>query len=107
LPYDPYRSYNFADPVFMEDWSYTYQGVDSSLTIGSNNFQNTITVAEMDETIGDPKVAGTKYAEKTYSSEKYAKNIGLVYKDFIHWEYQSIDNTYSGFGERLSIIDHN
>jgi hypothetical protein len=107
LPYDPYRSYGFADPVFMEDWNYTYENVDSSITIGSNNFPNTITVAEIDDTIGDPKVAGTKYAERTYSIEKYAKNIGLIYKEFIHWEYQSIDNTYTGFGEKLSIIDHN
>jgi hypothetical protein len=107
LPYDPYRSYSFADPVFTEDWDYTYEAVDSSLIIGSNNFPNTITVAEIDDTIGDPNVPGTKYAERTYSVEKYAKNVGLIYKEFIHWEYQSIDNTYTGFGEKLSIIDHN
>ncbi len=54
-----------------------------------------------------PKVPGTEYAEKTYSIEKYAKDVGLIYKDFIHWEYQGTDNTYKGFGEKLSIIDYN
>ena len=107
LAYDPYRSYVFANPAFMEDWNYTYQDVNKPLTIGPENFENTITVFEVADSTGDPKVAGTEYAEKTYSIEKYAKNVGLIYKDFIHWEYQATDNTYKGFGEKLSIIDYN
>jgi hypothetical protein len=107
LAFDPYRSYVFANPAFMEDWNYTYENVDSPLTINSKDFQNTITVFEVSDSTGDPKVSGTQYAEKTYSIEKYAKDIGLIYKDFIHWEYQGTDNTYKGFGEKLSIIDYN
>ncbi len=107
LAFDPYRSYVFADPAFMEDWNYTYENVNTPLTIGSNNFNSTITVFEVSDSTGDPKVPGTEYAEKTYSIEQYAKNVGLIYKDFIHWEYQATDNTYKGFGEKLSIIDYN
>ena len=107
LAYDPYRSYVFANPAFMEDWNYTYENVNEPLTINSKDFENTITVLEVSDSTGNPAIAGTEYAEKTYSIEKYAKEIGLVYKDFIHWEYQGTDNTYKGFGERLSIIDHN
>jgi len=107
LAFDPYRSYVFANPAFMEDWNYTYKDVNKSLTIGSKTFDSTVTVLEVADSTGDPKVTGTEYAEKTYSIEKYAKDVGLIYKDFIHWEYQAIDNTYKGFGERLSIIDHN
>lgn len=107
LAFDPYRSYVFANPAFMEDWNYTYQDVNQSLIIGSKTFDSTITVFEVADSTGDPKVPGTQYAEKTYSIEKYAKEVGLIYKDFIHWEYQSTDNTYKGFGEKLSIIDYN
>lgn len=107
LAFDPYRSYAFANPAFMEGWAYTYSNVEQPLSIGDSSFAKTITVLEVDDSIGDPKIAGTDYAEKTYSIEKYAKNVGLIYKDFIHWEYQSVDNTYKGFGERLSLIDHN
>ena len=107
LAYDPYRSYVFANPAFMEDWNYTYENVDQPLTVNSIDFDNTITVFEVSDSTGDPTVAGTEYAEKTYSVEKYAKDIGLIYKDFIHWEYQGTDDTYKGFGEKLSIIDHN
>ncbi len=107
LAYDPYRSYVFANPAFMEDWNYTYENVNQPLSINSKDFESTITVLEVSDSTGNPAISGTEYAEKTYSIEKYAKDIGLVYKDFIHWEYQGTDNTYKGFGERLSIIDHN
>ncbi len=107
LANDPYRSYVFANPAFMEDWNYTYQDVNTPLAIGAKNFENTITVFEVSDSTGDPNISGTDYAEKTYSIEKYAKNVGLIYKDFIHWEYQGNDNTYKGFGEKLSIIDYN
>ena len=107
LAFDPYRSYVFANPAFMEDWNYTYQDVNTPLTVGSKTFDNTITVFEVSDSTGDPKISGTQYAEKTYAIEKYAKEVGLIYKDFIHWEYQGTDNTYKGFGEKLSIIDYN
>ncbi len=107
LAFDPYRSYVFANPAFMEDWEYTYEDVNKPLTVGTETFDSTVTVLEVADSTGDPKVPGTEYAEKTYSIEKYAKGVGLIYKDFIHWEYQAIDHTYKGFGERLSIIDHN
>lgn len=107
LAFDPYRSYVFANPAFMEDWEYTYDDVNKPLTVGTQTFDSTVTVLEVADSTGDPKVPGTEYAEKTFSIEKYAKGVGLIYKDFIHWEYQAIDHTYKGFGERLSIIDHN
>jgi hypothetical protein len=107
LAFNPYRSYVFADQTFMEDWNYTYQDVNAPLTVGTKDFDNTITVFEISDSTGDPTLPETLYAEKTYSIEKYAKNVGLIYKDFIHWEYQGTDNTYTGFGEKLSIVDYN
>lgn len=107
LAFDPYRSYVFANPAFMEDWNYTYQDVNAPLVLGTQSFDSTITVFEVSDSTGDPSISGTEYAEKTNSIEKYAKNVGLIYKDFIHWEYQGTDNTYKGFGEKLSIIDYN
>jgi hypothetical protein len=107
LAYDPYRDYVFANPAFMEDWNYTYENVNQPMTINSKDFENTITVFEVADSTGNPEVAGTKYAEKTSSVEMYAKGVGLIYKDFIHWEFQGTDNTFKGFGEKLSIIDHN
>ena len=97
--------------TYLDDWEYTYDSVSVPLTINSLSFDSTITVDERDEFLGqDPSIAGTQYAEKTYSLEKYAKGIGLIYRDFLHWEYQgpqSISPGYTGYGVTLSIIDHN
>ncbi|MEO8820039.1 MAG: hypothetical protein ABI374_04295, partial [Ginsengibacter sp.] len=75
LAFDPYRSYVFANPAFMEDWNYTYQDVNEPLSVGTKSFDSTITVFEISDSTGDPTIAGTEYAEKTNSIEKYAKNV--------------------------------
>lgn len=97
---------------YLEDWDYTYDSVNVPLAIGGLNFDSTITVLQRDEFLGqDPAIQGTQYAEKNYGVEKYAKSVGLIYKEFIHWEYQGAqpgkDAYYVGYGIKLSIIDHN
>jgi hypothetical protein len=110
LPDNPYPSYDFTSD-FMSDWDYIYTDVEQPLTLGSLVFDNTITVLQRDDVLGDPAIPGTAFAEKTYSIEKYAKGIGLVYKDFIHWEYQGanpgVQNSYKGFGIKLTAIAYN
>ena len=110
LPSNPYPSFGFASD-FTQDWDYIYQDVDAPLTLEGLSFENTITVLQRDDQLGDPSVAGTSFAEKTYSIEKYAKAVGLVYKDFLHWEFQGgnpgVVDSYKGFGIKLTAIEHN
>lgn len=102
---DTYTSGN--DMRYLDNWDYIYDSVALPLTISSYNFDNTLKVFHRDEQIGDPQIPGTGYAEKTYSLEKYAKDVGLVYREFLHWEYQGNTQTYSGYGVKLSVIDYN
>lgn len=102
---DTYTSGN--DMRYLDNWDYIYDSVAMPFNVQSFNFDNTIKVFQRDEEIGDPLVSGTGYAEKTYSVEKYAKGIGLIYREFLHWEYQGNTETYSGYGVKLSIIDYN
>ncbi len=95
------------DMRYLDNWDYIYDSIATPLTVQSFNFENTLKVFQRDEEIGDPQVSGTGYAEKTYSVEKYAKGVGLVYREFLHWEYQGNTQTYSGYGVKLSVIDHN
>ena len=100
-----------SDQQFLDDWDYIYDSVDVPLTINSLNFDSTIKVFERDEYEGDNPVGpATLYAYKNYAFEKYAKGVGLISREFIHWEYQGCvcpEHGYTGYGVTLSIIDHN
>ncbi|MEO8569051.1 MAG: hypothetical protein ABI419_07940 [Ginsengibacter sp.] len=103
---------NYTDVKYLEDWDYIYDSVNVPLTINSVAIDSTIKVLQRDEFLGqDPSISGTQYAEKNYSVEKYGKGIGLIYREFLHWEYQGEQPGrpayYDGYGVKLSIIDHN
>jgi hypothetical protein len=59
----------------------------------------------------DPYVEGTALGSTNYSIEKYAKGIGLVYRELLMWEFQpnatGAGGNFFGFGVKLSMIDHN
>lgn len=97
-----------SDLKYLEDWEYTYDSVNVTLNLGTITIDSTIRVFQRDEFLGqDPEIPGTLYGEKTYSIEKYAKGVGLLFREFIHWEYQGVDGTYTGYGVKLTMIDHN
>ena len=101
-----------SDVKYLDNWDYTYDSIDVPLVLNSIKIDSSIQVTQRDEFLGqDPHITGTQYAEKNYSIEKYGKNIGLIYKEFLHWEYQGSQPSrpayYTGYGIKLSIIDHN
>lgn len=103
---------NYTDVKYLEDWDYVYDSINVPLIINSLAIDSTIKVFERDEFLGqDPSIPGTQYAEKNYAVEKYGKGIGLIYREFLHWEYQGTQPGrpayYVGYGVKLSIIDHN
>ena len=93
----------------LDGWEYTYDSIGAPLTINSLTFDKTIKVAERDEFLGyDPSLPTTQHAERTYSVEKYGKGIGLIYREFLTWDYQSVNNSsYTGYGIKMSITGHN
>jgi len=54
---------------------------------------------------------GAAYASINYGIEKFAVNLGLVYREFIMWEFQPTyiadDGFKVGFGIKMTVIDHN
>ena len=110
LPTFPYPMYQSTGTDFMEDWDYTYDSVGVPLTINSITIENSLKVNEVNDIHGDPTLQPDQYAYKSYSVEKYAKGIGLIYREFFLWEYQppyTISPGYTGFGVKMSMIDHN
>lgn len=62
---------------YLEDWEYTNTTVDASETINGMQFDSTITVTQQDY---------ESLIEKVSAVEKYAKNVGMVYKYFLALE---------------------
>ena len=111
LPNNPYGDiYEFSNDEDIQDWDYTYQDVGMSAVLNNKNYDSTLTVVQIADSTNLPIVAGVP-ASKTYWVEKYAKNIGLVYKEVEMWEYQPPTTTTTGyrqgFGIKMTIVDHN
>jgi hypothetical protein len=97
---------------YLDDWDYFYENMDQSLSLGSIKVDSTITINQRDEVIGNP-ADPKSYSEKNYGLEIYGKGIGLVYRKFLHTEFQPAtpgnQSSYSdgSYGITLKMIDHN
>lgn len=101
----------YSEVPFFDGWDYTYANLYTPFNVfGNKMVDSTITVNERDELLGNPADKNS-YSERTFSTETYAKGIGLVYRNFLHWEYQPPNGTNAGYtngyGIRLRMIDHN
>lgn len=98
------------DVSYLDDWEYTYDSVGIPLSYGSLHFDNTIKVFESDEFFGqDPTIPDTQYGERNFAYEKYAKDIGLIERNFLHWEYQFQEGKppyYVGYGIKMTITGY-
>jgi len=116
IPDDPYQDFfDFTAPknVNLSDWTYTYQNVDQPFTAGGVTYDSTVTVLQVDDSSNVPILIDTSFASRTYWSETYAKNIGLVYRNTAVWEYQpptpngSQSGYKLGFKVMLTLLEHN
>ena len=102
---------NETDYSYLDGWNYTYAAVGETYNLNSVAIPNTITINQDDEilgTLGDI----TSYSEKRYGQEVYAKGIGMIYKNLIHWIFQPRTDLYpngyyDGFAISMRMIDHN
>jgi hypothetical protein len=113
LPASPYENvYTFSNDDNMEDWDFYYDGDASSFSYRNYNYTDVFTVEEADESFNVPITIPTSYAARSRAVEKYARNIGLVYREYELWEYQPNPSdpggpNKRGFGVVQWMIDHN
>jgi len=112
LPATPfYYLYQFSNDEDMDMWEYTYQDVNQPLEIEGNVYDSTVTVLQVADSSNVPIMFPEGLAYRNYWVEQYAKNIGLIYKEVIMWEYQPPNggnpSFRSGFGLKMSILGHN
>ncbi len=96
---------------YLYNWEYVYQNVGMPYQLLDATFENTITVLQQDNTFPEGDFDPQFYQQRNYSVEVYAKDIGLIYKDFLHWTWQTdpppAHYEDGSYGIRLSLIDHN
>jgi hypothetical protein len=112
LPATPYYEiYQFSNDEDINLWDYTYSYVGEPVTINDVTYDSTATVVQVADSSNVPIEFPDGLAYRNYWTEIYARNIGLVYKEVVMWEYQPPNSGNpgfrSGFGLKMSIIDHN
>ena len=85
---------------FYDGWDYTYDSINVAAKVGSLTIDSTIKIAHIDELTA---------IDKTFSEEKYAKGIGLVYRNFLYWNKGNVNGSFSdaSYGVIMKMIDHN
>jgi hypothetical protein len=126
--YLPNRPYNPDFPISIDGnmslWDFTYETINIKERIGSVDVENVTTILHIDASENVPIIKDTVYASRELSIEKYAKNIGLVYREMELWENQprprttpnpnpppasitTYDPVRIGFGVKMWMIDKN
>lgn len=112
LPTTPFFTlFDFSNDEGMDLWDYTYQNVNQSVEIDNVVYDSTATVLQIADSSNVPIEFPDGLAYRNYWAETWAKNIGLIYKEVVMWEYQppisGNPGFRSGFGLKMTIIDHN
>lgn len=96
---------------YLDDWEYEYRNLDSNYTVFNTTYDSTVTVFQHDETTPEGPFDPASYYQLNKAIEVYAKGIGLIYKDFIHWTWQTTPppSKYEdgSYGVKLRLISHN
>jgi hypothetical protein len=111
-----------TDVPYLSGWTYVYDSINVPITLNSLTVDSAIKVAEDNSTLGPQDHTDTfdgydtVYSSQTYSCEKYAKGIGLVYRNFYYNIFQPRHREvpinqdmygYTGYGIKLTMVDHN
>ncbi|MBK6835459.1 MAG: hypothetical protein IPG89_14780 [Bacteroidetes bacterium] len=85
------------------DWQYKYTEVDKAISINGLNFDKTLTIQQ--------KVDTPAIYYKFYQ-EKYAKGIGMIYKEISDYNYKIVSGTlfpgqiYQGVSYKMTVVDY-
>jgi len=113
LPANPYASvFEFSDDnhIHLEDWEFNYAAKGESLTLNGKTVNDVLTIEGPDISVNAGITDPASFGSRTLLLDKYAKNIGLVYQEYVMWEYQPNPGSSAfrvGFGIKRSMLDHN
>lgn len=100
-------NYRYLDK--KNGWDYTYQNLDQPYSILNKTYDSTVTVAQIDEVSPPGPFDPNFFKQRLFGKEVYAKGVGLIYKDFLYWTWQTSPNGHyqdDSYGIRLSLISY-
>lgn len=81
------------DYQWYKDWDYRYDSIGFPYQNAYTFFSQTLWINQVDRTEGNPADSNA-FSTRTYSRERYARGVGLVYKELTRWVYQPAVNNY-------------
>ena len=78
---------------WYRDWEYRYDSIGSGYQNQWMNFPQTLLIYQADRNEGNAADTNA-YSARTFSRERYARGVGLVYKEMTRWVYQPAVNKY-------------
>jgi hypothetical protein len=121
--YLPDRPYNPLFPLTLDaklsSWDFVYESINQTEKIGNLTVNDVTSVTHKNDTSNFPIWNDTSYASREFLMDKYAKNTGLVYREYVLREYQTrarntgippvttYDPVWIGFGIKMWMIDKN
>jgi hypothetical protein len=115
LPDEVYTQFGFNSTAHarLGSWEYNYTEINTPATINGKTFDSTLVIGcSIEDTSNFPPRDPNGPAFKTVWTEKYAKGVGLIYKEVSLEEFQPRSTTYpsgyySGFALKQSLLSHN
>lgn len=113
LPFEPFINLHDYSLVGynINSWEFNYKNFgDTTLT---QPYNNVWTVEQHNESLNIPVTSANAIGTQEVSTEKYAKGVGLIYKNFELYEYQPGGSTdfpaphYTGFAIKMWLVSHN
>ena len=96
---------------YLNNWMFVYTNSNQPYTVLKGTFDSTYTILQQNVLSPDAPIGSVPYQQMNYSTEVYAKNTGLIYKEFLHWTWQT--NSYTddplsddgfSYGIKLNLI---
>lgn len=96
---------------YLDEWEYEYRDVGLGYPVFNTTYDSTVTVYQQDETTPEGAFDPENYYQLNKAFEVYAKGIGLIYKEFLHWTWQTTPPPAkyedASYGVKLTLISHN